>query len=151
MKEYYVCRYDRPSSIYPYICWVGGPIRVHLVVRGRVNAIMEVHISEWRHGVWLWGFEMVVWGRMCRGQKSFFSDKWDLYWFGGSKPKFDDGLDAWPKGYRWRSKESTIFYALGLDWDWEEWPINNPYSGHISMVKKHTVRNNSVVKCFCRI
>ena len=40
------CRYDRPSSMYLYICWVGGPIQGHLVVRGRVKAVMEVHISE---------------------------------------------------------------------------------------------------------
>ena len=40
------CRYDRPNSIYLYICWVGGSIREHLVVRERVNAIMEVRISE---------------------------------------------------------------------------------------------------------
>ena len=31
-----------------YICiyWAAGPIQEHLVVRGRVNAVMEVHISE---------------------------------------------------------------------------------------------------------
>ena len=40
------CRYDRPSSMYLYICWVGGPIQGHLVVRGWVKAVMEVHISE---------------------------------------------------------------------------------------------------------
>ena len=36
------CRNDRPSSIY----WVGGLVRGHLVVRGQINAIMEVSISE---------------------------------------------------------------------------------------------------------
>ena len=36
------CRDDRPSSI----CWVGGPVRGRLVVRGWVNVVMEVSISE---------------------------------------------------------------------------------------------------------
>ena len=36
------CRDDRPSSIY----WVRGPVREHLVVRGRVNAVVEVGINE---------------------------------------------------------------------------------------------------------
>ena len=36
------CRDDRPSSIY----WVEGPVREHLVVRGRVNAVVEVGINE---------------------------------------------------------------------------------------------------------
>ena len=44
------CRNDRSSSmhiyIYIYIYYAGGSIRGHLVVRGRVNAIMKVCISE---------------------------------------------------------------------------------------------------------
>ena len=28
--------------------------------------------------------------------------------------------------------------------------MNNPYSEHVSMVKKYTVRNNPTVKYFCR-
>ena len=28
--------------------------------------------------------------------------------------------------------------------------MNNPYSEHVSMVEKHTVRNNPAVKYFCR-
>ena len=40
------CRYNRPSSIYLCICWAGGPIRGHLIVRGRVNAVMGVRVSE---------------------------------------------------------------------------------------------------------
>ena len=35
------CRYDRPSSIYLCICWAEDPIRGHLVVLRRVNAVME--------------------------------------------------------------------------------------------------------------
>ena len=67
-----------------------------------------------------------------------------------SKPKLNDGLDVRPKGYWWKSKKSTIFYVLGLDWIWQEWPMNNPYSEHVSTVKKHTIRNNPAVKYFCR-
>ena len=88
--------------------------------------------------------------RIYRERKSFISDKWDLCWVGGLKPKLDDGLDAQPKGYQWKSKEFIVFYALGLDWDWQEWPINNPYSGQVSIVKKHNARNGPAVKCFCR-
>ena len=40
------CRNDRPSCVCVYIYRVGGPIRGHLVVRGRVNVAMEVRISE---------------------------------------------------------------------------------------------------------
>ena len=36
-----MCRYDRPSSIYLCICWAGGLVRGHLVVRERVNAISK--------------------------------------------------------------------------------------------------------------
>ena len=32
--------------IYIYIYWAVGPVRGHLVVRGRVNVITEVCISE---------------------------------------------------------------------------------------------------------
>ena len=67
-----------------------------------------------------------------------------------SKPKLNDRLDARPKGYQWKSKKSTIFYALGLDWNWKEWLINNPYKKHVNTVKKHTVRNNLAVKRFFR-
>ena len=28
--------------------------------------------------------------------------------------------------------------------------MNNPYSEHVNMVEKHTVRNNPAVKYFCR-
>ena len=28
--------------------------------------------------------------------------------------------------------------------------MNNPYREHVSMVEKHTVRNNPAVKYFCR-
>ena len=28
--------------------------------------------------------------------------------------------------------------------------MNNPYSEHVSMVEKHTVRNNPAVKYFCK-
>ena len=31
----YICRCDRPNSIYLYICWARGPIQGHLVVQGR--------------------------------------------------------------------------------------------------------------------
>ena len=41
-----ICRNDRSSSVYIYIYWAVGPIRGHLVVRGRVNVITEVRISE---------------------------------------------------------------------------------------------------------
>ena len=36
------CRDDRPSSI----CWAGGPVQGRLVVRGRVNVVMEVGINK---------------------------------------------------------------------------------------------------------
>ena len=32
--------------IYIYIYWVRGPIRGYLIVRGWVNAVMKVHVSE---------------------------------------------------------------------------------------------------------
>jgi len=52
MNLFYIyCRGDRLSSIYLYICCAGGPIRGHLVVRGQVNVIMEVGISEYRKGI----------------------------------------------------------------------------------------------------
>ena len=40
------CRCDRPSSIYVHICWAGGLILGQPVVRGRVNVVMGVHVSE---------------------------------------------------------------------------------------------------------
>ena len=48
---------------------------------------------------------------------SFWQIRFVLGW--GPRSKLDDGLEAWPKGYRWRFKEFTLFYALGLGWDWQ--------------------------------
>ena len=39
------CRVIGPI-VYIYIYWAGNPVRGHLVVRGWVNAVMEVRISE---------------------------------------------------------------------------------------------------------
>jgi len=37
-----IYRDDRPSNIY----WAGGPVQGCLVVRGWLNAVMEVYVSE---------------------------------------------------------------------------------------------------------
>ena len=42
----YRCRDDRPRNVY----WVVGPIRGHLIVRRRVNVIVERRTSEWSKG-----------------------------------------------------------------------------------------------------
>ena len=39
------CRVIGPV-VYIYIYWAGNPVRGHLVVRGWVNVVMEVSISE---------------------------------------------------------------------------------------------------------
>ena len=51
------------------------------------------------------------------GAKKFHFQQMKCILGRGSKLKFDDVLDARSKGYWWRFKESTIFYALSLDWD----------------------------------
>jgi len=48
-------------------------------------------------------------------KSSFQQMRFVLGW--GPKPKLDNGLEARPKGYRWRFGEFALFYALGLGWD----------------------------------
>ena len=38
------CRKDRPINVF----WALGPVRGHLIVKGRGNIDIEVQASEWR-------------------------------------------------------------------------------------------------------